>query len=362
MLSDTLRRWEIILPFQLLQPAFVDDPNITEILSHDAVLGPDLTLHSYGMYLSTPGAPAQNWHQDDTHLFGDHASVASLGIGAVDLPLHAVTIMIPLLPMTAAHGPTEFCMGSHALGGLDLSSNMENLQFRDERLRSNLNHFNQFRLQGACPPGMWRAPTLAYGDVALFDYTIRHRGGANRSPRARTAIFATLSRFWYKDGIFNEADEGEDDEDEAGFPHHLLRAPRLAIPSGWNGDASWRSLLKESSKRQPIPLEEFTNLRDSSWQEPEIDGIVQHFIVSNAGVPAPCAGQTLVLRISRRDELTSQEFPFDELTSVLVDSYPGDELFVVTSDGAVVHKWEVESDQEQLVLSAMNSSACSTSW
>lgn len=321
------------------------------------------------MYLSTPGAPAQNWHQDDTNLFGDRDSVAAVGLGAMDLPLHAVTIMVPLLNITAEHGPTEFCVGSHALGGLDYWTDtaLQKLKFQDERLRQNLDHFNQFRRKGACPPGMWRAPTLQYGDVALFDYTIRHRGGGNRSPEARTAIFATLSRFWYKDGIFNELeDEGDDDEerDESdSFPHHLLRAPRLAIPDGWKGDRSWRKLLAESSKTKILPLEKFAYLIDDSWHEGYNDSELQRFIVSNAGYDAP-NGQELVLRvISRRNELSSHDFPFTGFSSVIVDAYPNDEIVVISSDGAVVHSWEVEPEQEQLVLAGTNNgnAECSNS-
>ena len=227
----------------------------------------------------------------------------------------------------------------------------------------------QHRHAGACPPGLWRAPTLKYGDVALFDYTIRHRGGANRhATMTRTAMYATLSRYWYKDGVFNEVEEEDDDGDN--FPHHLMRAPRLAIPNGWKGDKSWRKLLRDSSKRQLLALEDFTHLVDKngSTQDEEPDGsaseeTLQQFVVSNAGFQPPGANQTLFLRVSQpRDENTIEEFPFDDLSTVLVEAYPGDELLVVTSDQVVVHTWKVELDQEQLVLSAAHNSttACAS--
>ena len=92
---------------------------------------------------------------------------------------------------------------------------------------------------------------------------------------------------------------------------------------------------------------------DEEPHESASEEALQQFAVSNAGFQPPGANQTLVFRVSRcRGEKSFEEFPFDDLSTVLVEAFPGDELLVVTSDQVVVHTWEVELDQEQLVLSA----------
>ena len=72
------------------------------------VLGDDVVLIHKGCFLSLPDAANQNYHQDGPHL---HKSVQK--------PCHAVNVFTPLVDMTARHGPTEFCLGSHVLGQED---------------------------------------------------------------------------------------------------------------------------------------------------------------------------------------------------------------------------------------------------
>ena len=235
MLQLDHKRWEVILPREFAHDDIIADGDVMDIVMDDRILGPDLVLHSLGSAIAEPGADAQRWHVDDDYLFAE-AGFDTSGIGGHDLPPYAITMMIPLLNMTSSHGPTEFCMGSSFLSGL----NPRKIKLDDERLRSVVNAY--FRIVDnddvSIPCPYMRIPQLNFGDMLLFDYQIVHRGGANLSPDLRSVMYSTYSRRWYKDKNFsdNEEDDDEDDDDEQDeetkeLIKQLTRSARFGVPA-----------------------------------------------------------------------------------------------------------------------------------
>ena len=100
----------------------------------------------------------QNYHKD-----GNHENES-------DEP-HALTVFVPLQPLTAANGPTEFRLGSH-------------------RRRSN--DAKRLRQDGV-------AVMCDAGDALLFDYRVDHRGLANASDEDRLVFFLAFARPSFRD-------------------------------------------------------------------------------------------------------------------------------------------------------------------
>ena len=144
--------------------------------------------------------------------------------------------MVPLLQMTEQHGPTQFCMGSSNLAGME--EQKELVKLRDERLRKHLYDQPDMELANDETPCKYmRTPVVSFGDVLLFDYQLVHRGGRNVSPDLRAMLYLTFSRFWYKDkGFEDEPDpeedyyEDEDEEEEDEMYKQLTSSARFAIP------------------------------------------------------------------------------------------------------------------------------------
>ena len=84
---------------------------------------------------------------------------------------HALTVFVPLQPLTAANGPTEFRLGSH---------------------RSRANDTKRLRQDGV-------AVMCDAGDALLFDYRVDHRGLANASDEDRLVFFCAFARPEFRD-------------------------------------------------------------------------------------------------------------------------------------------------------------------
>ena len=124
----------------------------TEALGGHATL-----LYSGVMVARASSEDHQNWHKD-----GNHENES-------DDP-HALTVFVPLQPLTAANGPTEFRLGSH-------------------RRRADAKRMRQDGVSVMCDAG----------DALLFDYRVLHRGGANSSSEERPLLYFTYARPWFTD-------------------------------------------------------------------------------------------------------------------------------------------------------------------
>jgi hypothetical protein len=116
------------------------------------VLGSDVVLIHKGVFLSMPGAEAQVYHQDGTHLTTKSQR-----------PCHAVNVFIPLVDLHSRNGPTEFCLGSHILDhdGYD--------------------------------PNRLYTPLVPAGTPVMFDYRLGHRGMSNSTSTCRPIVYCTYA-------------------------------------------------------------------------------------------------------------------------------------------------------------------------
>ena len=131
------KRWEILLPQSFAVHQLINLGGLSSILSHFSILGRDRVLHSLGAALSEAGSSMLHWHRDSLY---PHRGSSAAG---TDMPPHAVTMLTPLLDITDEHGPTEFCVGTAHLFGLDKGSG----RLQDAELAPLLD-------DNACPEGL----------------------------------------------------------------------------------------------------------------------------------------------------------------------------------------------------------------
>ena len=124
---------------------------------------------------SLPGAPTQHWHNDVPGCFKK-----TVAWPAMLLPPQGVVVVAPLVALDAVSGPTEFYFGTH----VNVDHGMGFWSAHDES-----------------PPTQHAVLPAKRGDVVVFDMRIRHRGGANRSPRRRPIIYLGVVKDWYFDRV-----------------------------------------------------------------------------------------------------------------------------------------------------------------
>lgn len=139
-------------------PALYANPAVMDVMT--STFDGDFVLDSFGVILSLPGAELQHRHRDGQFLF-------ETGIAAM-LPVHAVTVGIPLVDMNALQGTTEIFPGSHRIS----------------------------RWQEGSPSV---SPDVAAGSCAIWDFRVLHRGTANNSIRCRPLLYMTYSKPWWRD-------------------------------------------------------------------------------------------------------------------------------------------------------------------
>lgn len=116
------------------------------------ILGEDVVLIHKGVFLSNPGADAQEYHQDGPHLTTQ-----------CQRPCHAINVFVPLVDLSLRNGPTEFVLGSHILD-------------YDDYDRSKV-----------------VTPQVTAGTPIIFDYRLGHRGLPNTSDICRPIVYCTYA-------------------------------------------------------------------------------------------------------------------------------------------------------------------------
>jgi len=157
-------RFEVPLP---LEPPYLDEALTSSepllSLVKGALRSRRLELNAFAYVVSMAGAPAQHWQTNADPLFANWRGE--------DVPPHGVMALIALNALTKESGPTEFVLGSH------LTS-----------------------LKGVAVDELPRASfALKQGGAALFDMRIRHRGGANKSPKDRALLVVPYVHEWWQD-------------------------------------------------------------------------------------------------------------------------------------------------------------------
>jgi ectoine hydroxylase-related dioxygenase (phytanoyl-CoA dioxygenase family) len=296
--SRDVKRWEVLLTESMVRDTkkeLMMNPLFTDVLKYDAILGNQCFLHSAGTNFASPGAVGQMWHEDEQYLF-DEQSFMTTGTAGHDVPSYAVTVSIPLLDMTGSHGPTEFCMGSSTLNGIDVWNDhtpkwlADNGFVRDPELAKNGSAFERFTRYGysGCHSDFWQSPLLKMGDVLFFDYQLKHRGGWNTSPEARAILFLTFSRFWFRDSNFWASiptDLGDAELEE----FMMLRGTRLAMPADglWNETEYLEKYFAEhgNETRDLTELGPIDDTYDVEGTKMDIGSDTEHtFLVTNKNV------------------------------------------------------------------------------
>ena len=157
-------RFEVPLP---LEPPYLDEALTSSepVLSlvKGALRSMRLELSAFSYVVSMAGAPAQAWQTNADPLFANWRGE--------DVPPHGVMALVALNALTKESGPTEFVLGSH------LTS-----------------------LKGVAVDELPQASfALKQGGAALFDMRIRHRGGANKSPKDRALLVVPYVHEWWQD-------------------------------------------------------------------------------------------------------------------------------------------------------------------
>jgi len=149
----------------MLSPGIVYNPLVFPLV-HQLLGGGDsegINLLYAGIMWGEPQptqAPQpQKWHADGGHCFEQH------------LPPHCINCFYNIMDVSSKHGPTEFVPGTHVHGKLNDPA---------------LNEIN-FSIAGSI------------GSCVLFDYRIKHRGGANVTKESRPVLYLCYARNWFRD-------------------------------------------------------------------------------------------------------------------------------------------------------------------
>lgn len=130
-------------------------------------------IASFGAVVAFPGAEDQPIHLDHPPLF-DNASICDR------MPPYAITVVVPLLNMSAEMGTTAIWPGTHRGADrlLKLNQLMDNPDFSGSE-----------------------KPITKMGDAYMMDYRVIHGGMANRSEQVRPVLYLVYSRPWFRDGF-----------------------------------------------------------------------------------------------------------------------------------------------------------------
>ncbi|CAB9512769.1 expressed unknown protein [Seminavis robusta] len=204
-------------------------------------------VHKFDIDEATNDDRKQYWHIDGHYVHNEDNDFGN-DVAGHDRPPFAVNLFTPLLNLKPHHGPTEFCVGTSHLRGLDLDHYFEKTVDNDDnntdtiRILQQLQEFewhvqngnnNRGRPPPECPPPFSRQPLLQKGDVVLFDYMVTHRGGSNVSDELRSLLFAMYSRKWYRDTTFDGGDDDDcdyyDDNPQECELEFLTKMTRFAV-------------------------------------------------------------------------------------------------------------------------------------
>jgi hypothetical protein len=130
-----------------------------------SLLREDMQLNSFTLVVSLPGASLQPVHSDFGHLYSEPGVVPIL-------PVYAINVIVPLIDVDLAGGPTGLWPGSH-------------------RWPANI------RPQ----PETVSAGAIQRGDCLLLDYRTLHTGLPNRSASLRPIACRVYARSWFFDDL-----------------------------------------------------------------------------------------------------------------------------------------------------------------
>ena len=177
----------------------------------------------------------QRWHKDGDHENGESPN--------------ALTVFVPLQPLTAANGPTEFRLGSH---------------------RRRANDAKRLRQDGV-------AVMCDAGDALLFDYRVDHRGLANASDEDRLVFFCAFARPSFRDeknarstvALFPESHVAPSDRGETSCVLFELTVDGVGNVRVCEGDAP-EAVAEEFCSKHDLPGEAAAPLAAAIEQQMEL--------------------------------------------------------------------------------------------
>ena len=152
-------------------PELYANPILLPLL--DKIFSGRFRIASFGSVVALPGAEDQPIHLDHPPLFGSEELCNNL-------PVHALTMVVPLIDVSDDVGATAIWEGSHRSAD------------RIEQLR---------RLMEEPDYSQASFPLTKQGDAYLMDYRVIHGGRANRSETARPILYIVFSRPWFRDAF-----------------------------------------------------------------------------------------------------------------------------------------------------------------
>lgn len=148
-------------------PSIYANPRTFALLQY--LLGDAVILGSMGAVCALPGAQWQHQHRDHANIF-DTTVVFPGGDQCYPvLPPYAITMVVPLVPLTEATGSTRLWPGSHLV------------------------------LDRQAMDGTPTDPMVALGDCYLMDYRLMHGGMPNHSSMVRPILYNVYYRPWFRD-------------------------------------------------------------------------------------------------------------------------------------------------------------------
>jgi len=165
------------------------------------LLSKKLILAALGTVVSLPGAEYQHLHRDYDNIYDPGFNYPGLETVIAKGAPYAITLGIPLVPVTRHTGNTRFWPGTH----------LSNISKKDPNLG----------------PGVDFETGL--GSCYLFDYRILHCGVANTSEIVRPLLYNIYTRPWFRDPLNYSKQE----------PVHVSEAEFQKIPEEYRGLFAW---------------------------------------------------------------------------------------------------------------------------
>jgi len=173
--------------------------NVFPIL--EFLLSKKLILAALGTVVSLPGAERQHLHRDYDNIYEPGFSYPGLETVIAKGPPYAITLGIPLVPITRHTGNTRFWPGTH----------LSSVSKKDPSLGPGVDF------------------EAALGSCYLFDYRILHCGVANTSDTVRPLLYNIYTRPWFRDPLNYSKQE----------PVHITEAEFQKIPEEYRGLFAW---------------------------------------------------------------------------------------------------------------------------
>ncbi|MEH6525534.1 MAG: phytanoyl-CoA dioxygenase family protein [Sneathiella sp.] len=144
---------------------FYANPHIHSFVCN--ILGRKCILGAMSSVASYPGAPDQRLHRDTQAIFGDGPDDYTID---KNVPVYAMTVLIPLVDCTLETGCTKVWPKSHLTPNDSEALRIDSLD-----------------------------PEVFVGSALITNSKLLHRGGANLSDRLRPLLYMTYHRSWFRD-------------------------------------------------------------------------------------------------------------------------------------------------------------------